>query len=657
MSRSVTMPTKRPFPRQKNSAVNLRQRVAAFSIVSSGDATSMSTGEMENFQLALTEVIQLAFQTGSSLGRIHLGIPKVLSSFVHGSIMSSRRTQHNMRFPRPSLLWSYVRTSGSLRRIVGLTVVYFLVCKLGLSLAIIHPSATAVWPGTGIALAAILIFGYSMWSGIFLGALAVNLTTAGSIVSALGIAFGNTLEAVLGAYLVIRFANGRNVFDRAEGIFKFFLLACVVATTASASIGTASLALTGFSRGVRWESLWSTWWLGNMAGAILVTPCFLLWSSRTEALGRARRVVLQSIALVSLLLAGAIVFGGFGSVAGQDYALKFLCIPIAVWVAFECRPRETALAVLGFSVIAVGSALHAGRGASIPNDLLLVLQIFMTVVAITSLLVSVAISERNRHAETLQKAKIELEERVLDRTRELEDRIARQERAEQSLRGLSARLLQSQDLERRRIARELHDSTGQSLAALTINLSALSKKAASADVELSSALEENTRIAQALSDELRTTSYLLHPPLLDEMGLRAGLRWYVIGFQERTHINVDLNLPKNLERLQPDLELMIFRVVQECLTNVHRHSESPSAVICLRELRGILTLEIRDRGKGIPGDRLAEMAGPGTAGVGLRGMRERVQAFGGELEVVSEQQGTMVRAIIPVQPLRPVSDV
>jgi len=280
------------------------------------------------------------------------------------SIMSSRRTQHNMRFPRPSLLWSYVRTSGSLRRIVGLTVVYFLVCKLGLSLAIIHPSATAVWPGTGIALAAILIFGYSMWSGIFLGALAVNLTTAGSIVSALGIAFGNTLEAVLGAYLVIRFANGRNVFDRAEGIFKFFLLACVVATTASASIGTASLALTGFSRGVRWESLWSTWWLGNMAGAILVTPCFLLWSSRTEALGRPRRVVLQSIALVSLLLAGAIVFGGFGSVAGQDYALKFLCIPIAVWVAFECRPRETALAVLGFSVIAVGSALHAGRSRS-----------------------------------------------------------------------------------------------------------------------------------------------------------------------------------------------------------------------------------------------------------------------------------------------------
>jgi two-component system, NarL family, sensor histidine kinase FusK len=529
-----------------------------------------------------------------------------------------------------------------------LLFVYFIVCKLGLSLAIIHPSATAVWPGTGIALAAILLLGYNVWPGIFLGALAVNLTTAGSIVSSLGIAFGNTLEAVLGAYLVIRFANGRNVFDRAEGIFKFFLLACVVATSVSASIGTAALALAGFAHGVHWESLWLTWWLGNMAGAISVTPCFLLWSSRTEALRGRRRVVLQGVALLSLLLVGGIVFGDFVSIAGQDYPLKFICIPFVVWVAFELRPREAALAVLAFSVVAVGSAWHAARGASIPNGSLLVVQVFLTVVAITSLLVSVAVSERNRHEETLQKAKIELEERVLDRTRELEDRIARQERAEQSVRGLSARLLQTQDQERRRIARELHDSTGQSLAALTMNLSALSKKATTINSELSSALDENTQIAQSVSDELRTTSYLLHPPLLDEMGLQAGLRWYIKGFQERSNIKVALDLPEKLERLRPDLELMIFRVVQECLTNVHRHSESLSAAICLHSSGGNLTLEIRDQGKGMPGEKLTTVTGLGTAGVGLRGMRERVKAFGGELEIISDGRGTRVRATIPL---------
>jgi integral membrane sensor domain MASE1 len=415
-----------------------------------------------------------------------------------------------MRFPNPSLLWSSVRTSNSLPRIVGLILVYFLVCKLGLRLAIVHPSATAVWPGTGIALAAILLFGYDVWPGIFLGAFAVNLTTAGSLVSSFGIAFGNTLEAVLGAYLVIKFANGRNVFDRAEGIFKFFLLACVAATAVSASLGAASLTLTGFDRGVRWESLWLTWWLGNMAGAILVTPCFLLWSARTDALRSRRQVVLQSVALLSLLLVGAIVFGGFLFPVAQGYPLKFICIPFVVWVAFELRPREAALAVLAFSVVAIGSALHAARGVSIPNESLLVTQVFLSVVAMTSLLVSVAVSERNRHEETLQKAKIELEERVRERTRELEDRIARQERAEQTVRGLSARLLHSQDQERRRIARELHDSTGQSLAALTMILSKLSKKAASVNPELSSELAESEQIARSVSDEfVRPPTYFI----------------------------------------------------------------------------------------------------------------------------------------------------
>src|SRR5881397_3977503 len=121
--------------------------------------------------------------------------------------------------------------------IFGLAAVYALAGKLGLLLAFVHPSATAVWPGTGIALAALLLLGYRVWPGIFLGAFLVNLTTAGSILSSLGIASGNTLEALLGAYLVTRFANGRRVFDRAEDIFKFLFLACILATTVGASAG------------------------------------------------------------------------------------------------------------------------------------------------------------------------------------------------------------------------------------------------------------------------------------------------------------------------------------------------------------------------------------------------------------------------------------
>jgi signal transduction histidine kinase len=268
----------------------------------------------------------------------------------------------------------------------------------------------------------------------------------------------------------------------------------------------------------------------------------------------------------------------------------------------------------------------------------------------------VAVSERNRHEQTLHRAKIELEERVFERTRQLEERIAGQERAEQALRGLSARLLQIQDQERRRIARELHDSTGQSLAVLTMNLSQFSKEVEKFRPELASQLTENAAIARAISDELRTTSYLLHPPLLDEMGLQAGLRWYIEGFKERSNIEVSLNLSENLECLPPDLELMIFRVVQECLTNIHRHSGSATAAISLSNSMGRLTLQIRDQGKGMPPDGLAGTAGTGTAGVGLRGMRERVKGFGGELEILSDGKGTLVRAVLPFRASAPVSD-
>jgi len=541
-----------------------------------------------------------------------------------------------------------------LPRAAGLALVYFLVCKAGLTLAIVHPSATALWPGTGVALAAILLLGYEVWPGIFIGALAVNLTTAGSALSSLGIAFGNTLEAVLGAYLVIRYANGRHVFKRAEGIFKFFFFACVAATTVSATIGTESLMLAGYGRGVHWESLWFTWWLGNMAGAILVTPCIVLWSTPPFVTRNPRPVLLQTAALVSLLVVGALVFSGLFSPATQDYPLKFLCIPFVVWVAFESQPRETALAVLAFSAVAIGSVLPALRGLPLPNESLLVIQVFLSIAAITGLLVSLTVSERNRNEDVLQEAKSQLEERVRERTHQLEDRIAKQERAEYAVRDLSWRMLQAQDHERRRIARELHDSTGQSLVGLGMLLANIRKRAGG-DAELSQQLDEGERIIRAVSDELRTTSYLLHPPLLDEMGLNAGLRFYIEGFQERSKISVSLNVSKSLERLPADLELMIFRVVQECLTNVHRHSGSPSVEIGLSNSNEKITLEIRDRGKGMSSERLAIVTGPGSAGVGLRGMVERVKAFGGELEILSDQGGTLVRATIPTRPSMPAA--
>jgi PAS domain S-box-containing protein len=226
--------------------------------------------------------------------------------------------------------------------------------------------------------------------------------------------------------------------------------------------------------------------------------------------------------------------------------------------------------------------------------------------------------------------------------------ISERKQAEESLRLLSGQLLHLQDQERRRIARELHDSAGQILAALGMNLSLVGSENGNIAPRAAKAIQESVGLVQELSRELRTISHLLHPPLLDEVGLASGLRSYLDGFTERSKIRVDLELPEDLGRLQQDLETAIFRIVQECLTNIHRHSESPVARIRVSRSDGQVSLEVEDRGKGIPPEKREAMDSGGTPGVGIRGMRERLRQLGGTLEINSSGRGTVVVARLPV---------
>jgi PAS domain S-box-containing protein len=226
--------------------------------------------------------------------------------------------------------------------------------------------------------------------------------------------------------------------------------------------------------------------------------------------------------------------------------------------------------------------------------------------------------------------------------------ITERKRAEESLRLLSGQLLHLQDQERRRIARELHDSAGQILAALGMNLSLVESENGNIAPRAAKAIEESIGLVQELSRELRTISHLLHPPLLDEVGLVSGLRSYLEGFTERSKIKVDLELPEDLGRLPQDLETAIFRIVQECLTNIHRHSESPVARIRITRSDSEVSLEVEDSGKGIPLEKREAMESRGTPGVGIRGMRERLRQFGGSLEINSTDRGTVVIARLPV---------
>jgi PAS domain S-box-containing protein len=227
--------------------------------------------------------------------------------------------------------------------------------------------------------------------------------------------------------------------------------------------------------------------------------------------------------------------------------------------------------------------------------------------------------------------------------------------SEEALRQLSGRLLQLQDEERRRIARDLHDVTGQKMAFQTITLSQLlngKSKFSQADVEKKMA--ECLALAHEVGGEIRTLSYLLHPPLLDELGLSSAAQWYMQGFKGRTGIHVDLEMDKDFPRLQPESEVALFRVMQESLTNVHRYSGSEKALVTVRRKDGEFLLEIIDYGKGMTVERLRSIeSGEAALGVGIQGMRERLRQLSGRLEIFSpDAGGTCVRAMLPASALR-----
>jgi PAS domain S-box-containing protein len=220
-------------------------------------------------------------------------------------------------------------------------------------------------------------------------------------------------------------------------------------------------------------------------------------------------------------------------------------------------------------------------------------------------------------------------------------------RAEQQLRVVSGHLLNLRDEERRKLGRDLHDSAGQLLSMGKLNLSLAEEHLGEVPPRAAAYLEECSKLIDQALSEVRTISYLLHPPLLEELGLAGVLPWYVSGFSERSRIKVSLDLPKNMGRLPKELELGLFRILQECLTNVHRHSNSSTASIALSFENRQVRLKIEDQGKG-----MAVTASEGgiqgrTAGVGLSGIRERVTNLGGHMQIRSGDWGTAVEVVFP----------
>ncbi len=245
-----------------------------------------------------------------------------------------------------------LRRFSTLPVVGGLALTYFVVAKLSFGLAFVHASASSVWPATGLALAALLLFGYRVWPGIFLEAFLVNAVTAGNLASSFGVATGNTLEALCGAWLVHRLASGTRAFDRAQDVFKF-ALSVLLSTLISPSIGLTSLALAEFASWENYGSVWATWWMADAIGALVVTPLLLLWCEGPRWSFHWKRDCEQALLLIALIAVGEIVFGGWFPISPGNYPISFLCGPVVVWAAFRLSQRETAAGLLILSGIAV----------------------------------------------------------------------------------------------------------------------------------------------------------------------------------------------------------------------------------------------------------------------------------------------------------------
>lgn len=282
--------------------------------------------------------------------------------------------------------------------------IYFIAGKLGLQLALTNPSASVVWPPTGIALAALLLFGRRAWPAIFVSAFLVNYSTTGAVATSLGIAVGNTLEGVTGAYLVNRFAGGRWTLLSAENLFRFTILAALLSTTLSATWGVTTLSLGGLAKWSQFGPVWLTWWLGDVTGNLVVAPFLLAWSSWPRS-GEMRGRWVEALALFTcVVLAGEMTFGGLLRAAPTTYPMGFLTTPFLVWAAFRFGPRGAATGTLVLSGIAVVGTIE-GFGPfarQTPDQSLILLQAYMGVTSVTTLMLAAVVNERREVEEKLR---------------------------------------------------------------------------------------------------------------------------------------------------------------------------------------------------------------------------------------------------------------
>jgi signal transduction histidine kinase/CheY-like chemotaxis protein len=524
--------------------------------------------------------------------------------------------------------------------LVGL---YFIAGKLGLSLAFVNASASAVWPPTGLAIAALLIFGTDLWPAIAVGAFAVNITTSGDLPSSIGIGLGNALEAVIATRLAMRFSSGRHSFERPHDVLRFTLIA-TIATAVAATIGVASLGVAGLAPPADFGQIWLTWWLGDTGGALLLTPLLVLWAMDQRAVTR-ERLGEATLLIAAAVATALIVFGGLQSLSAERYPIAFLSFPVLVWAGARFGPRAAATVAIIIAAIAVWGTLggHGSFARPSANESLLLLQSFMAVATVTTLTLAAAVFDRRVTAARLlaaeQHARLVAEDAARAREEFLSTATHELRTPLTSLAGYAQVAQRALRMDQRdRLATSLESVSRQAsrLAALITNLLDASQVASGGlDID-PRPIELSTVTAKAI-EATRLIDAERH-------------RW---------EVRIEAGIGANVDPLRWE------QVVVNLLDNAMKYSPDGRtvAVVLRRAPTAGVVMTVHDEGIGIPADqrehvfdrfyRAHQSEGRGGLGLGLYIAREIVRRHGGDIGISSAAgEGTSVAVTLPASRIR-----
>ena len=692
----------------------------------------------------------------------------------------TRHIMEGMKALRPITFQNAKAPAIYVLKILALAVTYHLAAQLGLKMAYVQINTSPVWPPTGIALAALLIFGTNLWPEIALGVLLGSLFTGADLLIAVGMSLGNTLEALAGAYLLKRLVNFHNELDRIQDVAGLGVVS-VFSTAISATIGTISLLIAERGQWSGFGAIWTTWWIGDLLGALVVAPILLVWASLPLFHLPRRRFAEGAIFLALLVLMTWYVFGGKPPDGILHQALIYMIFLFVIWAALRLGQPGATLAVFLVSGIAIWNTVQGLGPFSLEskNDSLVLLQTFMAVVSLTSLILAAATIERRHAAQALQLRAEELATlndssrtfldnfditniyhiicrlavtrlgldvawietpcpeggetslaaaqgltlegisiqktiwerdsllsapkaytvetidelrapgltnstysayaafplnfsnrpigtlKILSKCRDFlsEDKqmliqsyanlaaVAIQNAwlfgevrlANRQLHGLSRRLMKAQEEERLHLSRELHDESGQLLAALAVQLGLLDRDAGQ-PAQIHTHVAELQNVANTIQGNLHRLAVNLRPASLDHLGLVTALDQFIREFSRQNNIQVEFEAVGAQEkRLPSEIETALFRIVQESLTNVVLHARASRVDVLLNQTNTHVLAIIEDNGIGFsPSSTVIEDQ------LGLFGMRERVEMLGGTLTLESSpEKGTTVKVEVP----------